>query len=238
VAIGDYEPVELKILTTIASSSQIVLDIGANVGFYAVFLGSVISSSGHIHCFEPLPKAFRQLTSNVLLNALDAQISSHNVALSDVAGTAKLHVPNTSGTSATSLRELHPEEDNFEIDIDTETLDGWAAKFGVEGVDLIKIDVEGAERLVLQGGWSRISADRPFIFAELLRKWSAGFGYHPQQVVEELRELDYRCFAVGDRLRMINEIDESTVETNFLFATDAETHEHTLEELRGRGLLH
>jgi FkbM family methyltransferase len=237
VALGTYEPVELSILSTLAAASLVTLDIGANVGFYAVFLGRVLGTDSVLHCFEPLPSAFDQLEKNVKLNNLRDRVFTHSLALSDSPGTATLHIPQVSGTSATSMRNLHPEEATYSQDIETQTLDNWATANGVKRVDLIKIDVEGAERLVLRGGWSLISEHRPVIFAELLRKWSAGFGYHPQQVVQELRDLGYRCFAVGSVLREIDVIDEDTVETNFVFITDSPAHQSRLMDLSRAGLI-
>lgn len=237
VALGTYEPVELRILSSLAATSSVTLDIGANVGFYAVFIGHVVGPKGTLHCFEPLPAAFNQLTKNIELNNLNQHVFAHNLALSDGTGTEILHIPQISGTSATSMRNLHPEEVTIAHEVRTETLDSWATRSGVSRVDLIKIDVEGAERLVLRGGWSMITEHRPVIFAELLRKWSAGFGYHPQQVVSELGDLGYRCFAVSSELRQIDEIDEETEETNFLFLADSGSHTEKLNDLRSIGLM-
>jgi|694.fasta_scaffold48211_7 FkbM family methyltransferase len=237
VALGTYEPVELEILSSLATTSSVTLDIGANVGFYAVFLGRVVETHGTLHCFEPLPTAFEQLNKNISLNNLHEHVFAHNLALSDSTGIETLHIPQISGTSATSMRNLHPDEVTIAHEVRTETLDSWVSRNGVEQVDLVKIDVEGAERLVLRGGWSMISTHKPVIFAELLRKWSAGFGYHPQQVVKELKDLGYRCYAVGPKLRQIDEIDDDTVETNFLFLTDSEPHSEKFDGLRSIGLV-
>jgi hypothetical protein len=66
-----------------------------------------------------------------------------------------------------------------------------------------------------------IRAQRPAIFAELLRKWSARLGYHPNAVIELLRSAGYRCFAChGSRLAEIEGIDDATLDTNFFFLHD------------------
>jgi FkbM family methyltransferase len=217
VAIGEYEVRETEILRAIASESRLILDIGANVGYYAVVLGKSLSQGARIFSFEPLPSSFSQLQRNVTLNGLDAVVTSLPFALSDVNGEAELHVPIVSGTSATSMRLLHPEESNSAIKVVTRKLDDVVSEQQMERVDLIKIDVEGAEWLALQGGWKLIEACRPTIFAELLRKWSAGFGYHPNRVLEALHGLGYKCFAVNSALNEISSISDETVETNFLF---------------------
>ena len=85
-------------------------------------------------------------------------------------------------------------------------------------LDLLKCDVEGAELMVLQGGAAVIERDRPVLFLELLRKWSAAFGYHPNEVIAWTETLGYDCWAVGEaQLRHCKTIADDTVETNFLF---------------------
>ena len=72
--------------------------------------------------------------------------------------------------------------------------------------------------LVFQGGLATLDECRPVIFAEMLRKWTAKFGYHPNQIISLLREIGYACFACGSKVPVeFNTVDEQTAETNFLF---------------------
>jgi len=99
----------------------------------------------------------------------------------------------------------------------TLTLDDWARNTGV-APDYIKVDVEGAELLVLQGGQATLAQHRPKVFAELLRKWSAPFGYHPNDVLALLASLGYGCWAVGPRgVRRLLAVTDDTPETNYVF---------------------
>ena len=231
VAIGQYEPIETSLLCALARFSTVVLD------YYAVLLGKCVRPDGRVISFEPLPAAHHQLVTNVELNNLQRTVTCLPVALSNANGSAVLHVPAVSGTSATSLRILHPDESNLEVTIETKTLDSVVGDLHLDHIDLVKIDVEGAELLVMQGGWSTIQRTKPAIFAELLRKWSAGFGYHPNDLVTKLAELGYQCFAVGDQVRPIDEIDDDTIETNFLFLTDSTSHREMVGSLHELKLL-
>jgi hypothetical protein len=97
------------------------------------------------------------------------------------------------------------------------TIDEFSAEKGLK-VDFIKCDVEGAELFVFQGGVKTISRDKPVIFTEMVRKWSAKFNYHPNQIIELLRGIGYRCFrAEGNALVEFPVMDENTAETNFFF---------------------
>jgi FkbM family methyltransferase len=237
VASGKYESTETTLLTYLAQHSNVILDIGANVGYYAVLLGLEIGETGQVYSFEPLPSSFSQLQTNVQINNLDSKVQCISLALSDSSGFATLHVPKVSGTSATSMQNLHPDEANSSFSIETQKLDDVVVRRDIGKIDLIKIDVEGAERLVFQGGWQSIQKSLPVIFAELLRKWSAGFGYHPSQVVDEFKSLGYRCFAVGTKLELVENITEETEETNFLFLTNSPEHSLLENGLRSIGLI-
>lgn len=85
-------------------------------------------------------------------------------------------------------------------------------------IDFIKCDVEGAELLVYQGGLETIKRDKPIIFTEMLRKWSAKFNYHPNQIIDLIAEIGYDCFTVCDHnLSRFSLMDDTTLETNFFF---------------------
>lgn len=237
VVTGEYESTETVLLTYLARRCSVILDIGANVGYYAVLLGQEMGETGKVYSFEPLPSSFAQLQTNVRVNNLDTKVQCIPFALSDTSGHATLHVPDISGTSATSMQKLHPDEANSSFTIETQKLDDVVVDLEISTIDLIKIDVEGAERLVFQGGWESIQKSLPVIFAELLRKWSAGFGYHPSQVVDELGSLGYRCFAVGTKITQVQNITEETEETNFLFLTNSAEHVLIEDGLRSIGLI-
>jgi len=223
---GYYEPTETEILTELARISGNMIDIGANVGYYAVTLGSVMSAKSKLYAIEPLSSAFNQLVNNIALNNLSENVTCHQIALSSNEGFIDLFVPLISGSSASSMRELHPEELNKIETVKSVKLDNFVSEFLPNGVDLIKIDVEGAELLVLESGWASIQSFKPIIFAELLRKWSAQFEYKPEYLKSKLEDLGYLCFQIlpKNQISRIQEIDEQTMSTNFLFVPKDKAH--------------
>ena len=215
--VGDYESLETRILKFFARKSETIVDIGANVGYYSVELGRILSSSAKIHAFEPVPESFEQLERNVRLNSLSNVVSCNQVAISNSDGSLALYKPRISGSSASSARNLHPKEKVHRILVAMTTLDNYIDSQALDSFDLLKIDVEGAELMVIEGALRAIKTYKPVIFAELLRKWSAHFGYHPNDVLQMLIPLGYQCFAVAENLPKIDNIDDKTKETNFLF---------------------
>ena len=158
---------------------------------------------------------------NLKVNNLEDKVKVFNVALSDKVETLKFFIPRTSGSSATSARLLHPEEENRIEEVNCQTLDSFIHTKKIDSCDLLKIDVEGAELQVLNGAILTIDRFKPIIFTELLRKWSAVYGYHPNDVIKLLRELNFHCFSVNTSLTEIFEVNEQTIETNFIFVHES-----------------
>ena len=215
---GDFEAEETKILTALCEGRDVFVDVGANIGWFSLHIGRVLRQhAGHVYAIEPVPQSRDELVAHVSLNGLADVISVWSCALGAAPGEMELIVP-TAFPSAASARPLHPDLPSDVVRCPVTTLDLVAAQHGVAKVDVIKCDVEGAELMVLDGAMGVITRDRPVMMFELLRKWSQRFGYHPNIVIDRLTSLGYRCFAIGKGdVREIGEIDDATVETNFLF---------------------
>ena len=235
VVTGEYEPLETRILKHFAVNAGVVVDIGANVGYFAVELGKVLEKNGRLIAVEPIPESFEQLEANIQLNSIQDRVSCHQIAISDFHGSLTLYKPEVSGSSASSARNLHPTECSITVEVPVTTLDTLINSLNIQNCDLIKVDVEGAELMVIQGALDSVKKFKPVIFAELLRKWSAKFNYTPNELLEILLPLGYRCFAVSEQLPEIFEITDSTVETNFLFVPEriSSSFDYYLQTVRG-----
>ena len=82
-----------------------------------------------------------------------------------------------------------------------------------------------------KGAIESIKEFKPVVFSEMLRKWCAKFEYHPNDIINLFREIDYKCFIIKDRkLEEIKIVDEDTIETNYFFL-HIDNHKHIIEEL-------
>jgi FkbM family methyltransferase len=235
VATGKYETIETKILQHLANGAELVVDIGANVGYYTVELAKSLGSSGQLLGFEPVEQSFSQLRKNVKLNNIENKVRIFQTGLSNSVSETQIFLPRKSGSSAASLRNLHPEEEYESQIINTTTLDNVFETLGASDCDLIKIDVEGGELQVIEGGIATIKRFKPIIFAELLRKWSEAFSYSPNNVLQILQNIGYSCWGVSEELREITVFKDTDVETNFLFI-HAEKFAETMESLQKTGV--
>jgi FkbM family methyltransferase len=156
-----YEP-SLRIFTGLARAGDVVLDVGANYGVYALLTAVAVGPEGMVHCFEPGSASLLQLRQNIALNP-GLPISVHEFALSNSLGSGSLfHV----GGSPTTF-SLGEDSRVGRETVTKTTLDTWASDLGIRRVRAIKMDVEGHEARVIQGGATLIRATRPVIMFEV-----------------------------------------------------------------------
>lgn len=224
---GVYEQAEWEMMARLIEPGATVFDIGANIGWYSMNI-ALQAPTVQIHAFEPLPSTYRYLAQNVALNGL-SNVHLHPFGFSNCAGWLDFYFYPEGSVNA-SAADLGSSPNKRKLTCQVRTLDDFTAETGLP-VDFIKCDVEGAEVFVFQGGLATLRRQQPVIFTEMLRKWSAAFGYHPNDIIALLAGIGYRCFAAQDgRLVPFAAMDESTMETNFFFL-HPERHRHSLEAL-------
>jgi FkbM family methyltransferase len=214
---NSYEPCESTIIRSLAPHIGTMLDIGANIGWYSLLVASH-NKSASIHAFEPIPNTFKRLSDNCSLNQAHS-ITCHNFGFSSEPGSFPFYFyPEGSGNA--SIRNLAGREDAQVIDCELRTLSDFCVDLPPSSsIDFIKCDVEGNELFVFQGSTSVLQEHKPILLVELLRKWCAPFGYHPNEVLELMFGLGYSAYGVNSlgSLIAIGSITDSTTETNFFF---------------------
>ena len=192
-----------------------VFDIGANIGWYTIHIAKNLTQ-GKLYAFEPIPDTYSRLKRNVVLNNIE-NVVLNNIALSDSKGHLSFYY-SPKMTVASSSQNITNNENAILINCETETLDNYFLENNIERVDFIKCDIEGAELFALKGALKTISSQLPIIFTEMLRKWSAKFGYHPNDIINLLESIGYECFINrGGNLLKVEKVDENTLETNYFF---------------------
>ncbi len=211
---GDFESAETRLLLSFVKEDSIVVDIGANIGWYSILLGRA-ASRGRIIAFEPIPSTLGFLRKNLTLNnATNVEIHEYGLSDEDKDLVFFFH-SHLSG--ATSAKNLLDNGDAIEIQARVRRMDDVLA--AETRIDLLKCDIEGAELFALRGGMDTLRRTKPVIFVEMLRKWSAKFGYHPNDIIDLLHGIGYRCFSVREdgNLDPFHRMEETTTATNFLF---------------------
>jgi FkbM family methyltransferase len=225
---GDHEAVELGMIKNFLNWDDVCLDIGANIGWYSLNLSHHVPK-GWVYAFEPLPKTFEYLKANIKLNNF-GNVGVYNFGLSDEAGHLNFYYYDTL-SGASSSQELYPEKEKTLVRCPVQKLDNFASR--IPRIDFIKCDVEGAELFVIKGSIKTLEKHNPILFIEMLRKWSAKFDYHPNDIIKLLDGIGYDCYAVeGETLKKITEVDEQTTATNFFFF-HRQTHKELMPIIHG-----
>jgi len=145
-----YEPEVINVLRMLLKPGQTVLDIGAHAGYFTLMMAAMVGPSGQVHSFEPSPHTFRLLKKNVKRNKL-SNVVVNKRAVSNNSGERVFHTYyNDRAAYATFGKPPHP--GSMQITVKTLTLDEYVAESNIPKIDLMKIDVEGAEPLVVDGG--------------------------------------------------------------------------------------
>jgi len=174
-----YDRQAAAAMERVLGSRSNCIDIGSHNGeFLKVFLR--LAPEGRHFAFEPIPQLAQTLKANF------PSVEVLDIALADRPGEATFYVlPDAPALSGLSRRDfVRPHEARKEIKVRTESLD--AAIPRNVPIALIKLDVEGAEGLVLSGAIDTIRRCRPYIVFEHGRRSSQAFGYAPEAIYEML----------------------------------------------------
>jgi FkbM family methyltransferase len=156
-------------------SQDVFLDVGANAGYWTIPMAKQFKS---VFAFEPVPEIYAKLNRNIALNRL-SNVSALQLALSDKDGFATFAVRSTYdnfggvNNGMGSLVHLDSEV-RQELTVPVDTIDlRFASRF--DRVGMIKIDVEGAENLVLRGAQGVLKKHRPVVISEMLFRSGESF---------------------------------------------------------------
>ncbi len=206
---GSYEKELWDTAFALVPKGATVFDVGANAGVFALALTRRVSSA-NVHAFEPVPSTFALLERHLMMNG-GLAVSPHPYGLSDKEGTVTFHISDQ-GSANASAADLGNGPTRT-VTGRLRTMDAAAAELGDPA--FVKCDVEGGELLAFKGGLATLERAKPVVMTEMLRKWSAGFGYHPNDIIDLFARLGYRCF--DSRLKPFGRVDDGTTETNYFF---------------------
>lgn len=188
---GHSEPETAALVRALLAPGMAFVDVGAHIGEYTLLAAHRVGESGEVHAFEPDARVHEVLRENVRLNGLERIVRSHPWAVSDADGETDLCLgaePALSSLAAAApTAAAGPERPR----VRTVTLDGYIAG---GRVDLVKIDVEGAEMLVLRGAHrllARAPQEAPVLVFECAAHNYARFGYAPADVFALLAGAGY-----------------------------------------------
>jgi FkbM family methyltransferase len=206
---GGYEEFELALFRKECKPGMVLMDVGGNIGYYSLAACAQTGDQATIYAFEPEPTVGAMLRDNLALNEFRS-VTTVDRALADKRGVLRLNV-DESNTGKHSL--VQSEGTNVkQIDIETLTMDEFVTERGIPRVDLIKIDVEGAEGLVLAGAQETIRRFGPVIFMEYTPDWLARAGTDTRALFAGFAAQGYVIDLIDTRERACKRVDFAELE--------------------------
>ena len=211
----DSEEKELLLLKFWLLSGSVFFDIGANIGLYT-YVGRSHTVADKIYAFEPIPELSRRL------KYMFPGISHYRVAFSNEISTQNFKIPyinsqefKSRGTLNTTYKEKEETSTRL-IEVTTDTLDNFCNKNKINRIDFIKIDVEGHELKVVEGGTETLKRLRPVLQIEIEQRHHKDNIIH---IIEYVKKLGYNCYYLDLGIRQIIplEINPQDIQQENLF---------------------
>jgi FkbM family methyltransferase len=208
---------DCRILKGLVKPGQVILDAGANVGYFSLLCAKWLRGRGTVHSFEPFPETGQRFERNLELNpAIRQLVHIHRVALSDSTGTMGMTVPDEGNKGCNFLSS------SGTVRVDATTLDSFCKEERLTRVDLVKVDVEGSELALVRGAEQSIRRFRPILMIEVNPSALARFGQTAAGLIEAICRLRYRLHYAGRfGLRLLQRLPTIGEEPNiFAFPID------------------
>ncbi|MEA3493985.1 MAG: FkbM family methyltransferase [Candidatus Margulisiibacteriota bacterium] len=214
--LSSVETEENKMILQLIQPGDVVFDIGANIGWYTISI--LLARKGtSVYSFEPIKSSYQYLLKNMELNNQKTE-KAYNIGLSDENNMIDFFFDIKCAT-ASSLANLREDKCTVKETCEVKRLDDFLKTIpSVSKLDFVKCDVEGAELFVFKGAIETIGKFKPIVFSEILRKWSKKMGYHPNDIIDLFRSIDYECHVINKgKIEKFGSVDEDTEYTNYLF---------------------
>jgi len=194
--LGTHEPNETALVERILQPDWVVIDIGAQIGFYTLLIAHKLDPSmGRVYSVEANPRTYQRLRYHVMTNELH-HVTVMNRAIGEESGTVDLYPGPDHNTGLSSVHER--KRGIVPVTVSQITLDELVHKYGLRRCDLIKIDVEGAEGGVLRGGRRTLERFKPRLLIELNKPMLERSGTSPATLAVSLSDLGYKFYDVAN----------------------------------------
>lgn len=204
IASGHYEPHLIAFFNAMLQPGMHVVDAGANIGFYSLLSARRVGPQGKVWSFEPNSENARLVLASAAHNAF-SNIELHPVALGNVRG----HVQFTSAIGSNGV--FVDDEHRNLLDASCRIVPlARLDDFGIDRVDLFKMDVEGAEGLLLEGALGTIEQCRPLVVSEfsceMLQRIS---GWEGARFIQAIADRGYAPFMCDKETHALVAVDDA-----------------------------
>lgn len=198
LALHSYEPETTRLFRRLLRPGMTVVDLGAEIGQYTLIAAMDVGPAGHVYAFEPNPHSLRVLGQNVRISGHEDVVTIEPMAVASGRGQTELFLG--LGRGVTSMFR-HPGCEEQSIVVETVSLDTYFGALGWPRVDVMKMDIDGAERLAL-GGMVELAHRNPHLklIVEFCPESIRAAGGTPEQFFRVLRKVGFtRVWVASDK---------------------------------------
>lgn len=194
-----FEPYTTELFQRAIRSGTVVLDIGAQFGYFSLLAAKRVGKHGRVYAFEASPANFKLLKRNIEMNKYNNTIHAIPKAVGDKPGIVTLFV--YEGSDSHGMYR-HPEAAVKDtVQVECVTIDDF---LGAQRVDVIKMDIEGNEPYALEGMKQTIlKSDSLILFAELAPEFLRRAGWRPEEYLAQLNALGFDVQLIDERSRCL-----------------------------------
>src|SRR2546425_1218284 len=193
--LGEFEPMTSEVIQRRLKPGMIVVDVGAHVGYYTLLFSIAVGKEGHVYSFEPHPANFASLIANVAAAGCD-NVSAFPYAVADAEGETLIY-PDPADSATHSMYPRTPESRPFHVK--AVALAPFLQRLGITHVDVVKMDIEGAEPRALEGMRPLIDTGKAaMLVVEFAPENLRRGGREPSDFLRQLKILGLQVYVIDD----------------------------------------
>lgn len=197
--IYDSEKEATRFWKNLIQLRHIIIDGGANIGYYSLMASKIVGNTGEVYAFEPVSKNFNRLKENIELNNF-TNIQIFKKALSDVNDIdVEIYVGDEKNWGMSSIYKHERFSSQMEI-VKTITIDSFLQQNQVNKVDVIKLDIEGSELFAIRGMKKCLETHKPIVLTEVNQEILNANGDKVSSIYDIFQEFNYFPYKVKDGL--------------------------------------
>jgi FkbM family methyltransferase len=193
IAFGYYERALHRYIDRIVKPGMTCFDVGANIGAVTTHLAKNVGPTGQVHAFEPVPSVRTRLEQNVMRNRRQDVVSIHPFAVSNVTGHANIAAADVEADNQglASLVAQGNQRLTRSLTVQTVALDDFVKERGIDRIDFMKVDIQGAEILLVEGGRRTLTELAPELILEVSPDDMLGIGKTSRDLLAALEARGY-----------------------------------------------
>lgn len=192
---GVYEHENIIMLLSLIKPDTVYFDVGANIGLTSIPILRTLPAC-RVVSFEPSPNALPYLLRTAKKSKYTDRWTIVGKATGNKTGETRFHIASLEKGAFDGIKDTKRVDCDREIAVPITTIDHEWEILGKPAVSVIKIDVEGAELLTLQGGVKCITQERPFILTEWTAANLEAYNFAPEALLEFANHIRYRVFSI------------------------------------------